>query len=583
MKNSKKVIIITVIMCLVVMVGLAACKKKPGGEKLDPVVVTDKNGVAYTDENGEVMTIIPEGEVVEVTNAKGEKVVDENGEVKTSIKYDSQLVGVPITNKDGEAFTDKNGDWLTETIWVPATSSSTEHTSIITMPLTDSQGVTVTDPSGEIVTYTALSTVSPVDPSPNSSDYNSTFGGTQTDSFVDVASLPDGGFVALMTTASKDGSLEGMNSKFGEQNTVLIKYDQDGKIQWKKFLGGNDGLALVALNTDAEGNIAAAGYSKSTDLGEQNYGNYDAVVYVFKPTGDIKWFASIGGSQSEAYQGVAFNADGSVVVSGFSYSRDGTAKQFGIPKKESAAVIAKYSETGELVFTTKIGSTTDALYGIDVDSKGNIYSVGTFTSNTANSLFVPYGKADGGVVKLDANGNLLWSYQLGGTKIDRFASLIATDDDGVIIVGRSESKDEGFEEIKNYGGYDAVIAKIGGSGNLVWTKSFKGYYNDSFYDICEGNGGYYVVGSSNSNNRDLITVGNRGGLDGIVVKYSKDGEIQSVEGFGGSYDDEFNAVCVLTNGRVIAVGNTLSADGDLVGNGVVSTGGKTVGVVAKFQ
>ena len=581
MKNSKKVIIITVIMCLAVMTVLAACKKN-GGDKLDPVVVTDRNGVAYTDEHGEVMTIIPEGEIVEVTNARGEKVLDENGEVKTSIKYDSQLVGVPVTDKDGNAFTDKNGDWLTETIWVPATSGP-ESSSIITMPLTDSQGVTVTDPSGEVITYTAISTVSPVDPSPNSSDYNSTFGGSQTDSFVDVAPLNDGGFVALMVTSSKDGSLEGMSSKYGEQNTVLIKYDQDGRIQWKKFLGGNDGLSLMAIDTDANGNIAAAGYSKSTDLGEKNYGNYDAVVYVFKSTGDIKWFKSIGGTQSEAFNGVAFNADGSVVVSGFSYSRDGTAKQFGIPNKESAAVIAKYSASGELEFTKKIGSTTDALYGIDVDSKGNIYSVGSFASNTSNSVFVPYGKADGAVVKFDPSGKLLWTYQLGGSKIDRFAALQVTADDGVIVVGRSESKDEKFETLKNYGGYDAVIAKLDSKGTVAWMNSFKGYYDDSFYGVCAGNDGYYVVGSSNSTNRDLITVGNRGGLDGIVVKYSESGEVQSVEGFGGSYDDEFNAVCVLNNGRVIAVGNTLSADGDLVGNGAVSTGGKTVGVVAKFQ
>lgn len=580
MKRNKIIISVAVFMCVAVMVGLVACKN--GSKKLDPVVVTDQNGVAYTDENGEVMTIIPEGEIVEVTNAKGEKVYDENGEVKTSIRYDSKLVGVPLTDKDGNAYTDSKGNWLTTEIWVPATSGP-ESSSIITMPLTDSGGATVTNGEGEVITYTAVSTVSPVDPSPNSSDYNSTFGGSETDSFVDVAATSDGGFVALMVSASKDGSLSGISNKYGEQNSVLVKYDQDGKIQWKKFIGGNDGVSLMALDIDSQGNIAAAGYSKSTDLGEKNYGNYDAVVYMFKSTGEVKWFASIGGTQSEAFNGVTFNSDGSLVVSGFSYSHDGTAKQFGVPNKESAAVIAKYSSDGKLEFTKKIGSTADALYGIDVDSKGNIYTVGSFSSNTKNSLFTPYGKADGAIIKFDSKGEKLWSYQLGGSKIDRFASLTVTQDDGVIVVGRSESKDKSFDDLKNYGGYDAVIAKINSKGSLAWAKTFKGYYDDSFYDITAGNGGYYVVGSSNSANRDFITIGNRGGLDGIVVKYSENGEVQSVEGFGGSSDDVFNAVCVLNNGRVIAVGNALSSDGDLVGNSVVSNGEKTVGVVAKFQ
>jgi hypothetical protein len=581
MKNNRKIIIIAVLMCVVVCVFLVACKKQ-STTKLDPVVVTDQNGVAYTDENGEVMTIIPEGEIVEVTNAKGEKVLDENGEVKTSIKYDSQLVGVPVTDENGVAYTDKDGNWLTTEIWVPATTGP-DHSTIITMPLTDSAGSTVTNADGEIITYTAVSTVSPNEPSPNSSDYNSTFGGTGNDSFVDVAATPDGGFVALMTTTSKDGSLSGMNSGYGEQNSALVKYDQDGKIQWKKFVGGNDGVSLMALDVDANGNIAAVGYSKSTDLGGDNYGNYDAVVYVFKSTGDVKWFGIIGGTQTDAFNGVAFNADGSLIASGFTYSRDGTAKAFGVPKGESAAVIAKYSASGKVEFTKKIGSTTDAFYGIGVDSKGNIYAVGSFTSDTSNSLFKPYGKADGAIVKFNAQGEKVWHYQLGGTKIDRFASLEVTSGGDVIVVGRSESKDEGMADINNYGGYDAVIVKLNTSGKLVWANSFKGYYDDSFYDICAGNGGYYVVGSSNSSNRDFITIGNRGGLDCFVVKYSESGEVQSVEGFGGTNDDVFNAVCVLNNGRVIAVGNTFSSDGDLVGNGAVPTKDKAVGVVAKFQ
>jgi hypothetical protein len=583
MKNNKKIIITAVVMCILVMTVLAACKRGGGKYLLDPIVVTDANGVAYTDEDGNAITIQPEGEVVEVTNSKGEKVYDENGEVKTSIKYESQLVGVPVTDENGKAYTEKNGNWITTKIWVPATTGNTSST-IIDMPLTDSNGVTLTDGNGNVITYTALSTVSPVDPTPNSSDYNSTFGGSGNDSFVDVVSLSDGGFLAVMTSNSKDGSLSGIDKAFAGQNSVLVKYDGNGKLLWKKFIGGNDGVSIAAIAVNSSGDIAAAGYTKSTNLGFTNEGNYDAVVYLLKPTGDVKWVKGIGGTQSEAFNGVAFAPDGGVVVSGFSYSHDGSAKAFEVPQKESAAVIAKYSADGNLVFAKHIGSTTDALYGVAVDGSGNIYSVGTFTSATAHSIFKNFGQADGGVVKLDSTGKYLWGYQLGGSKIDRFTSLVLSPDGGVVVVGRSESSDNAMANLKNYGGYDAVIAKIDGSGKLVWEKSFKGYYNESFNDIvAASDGGYYVVGSSNSSNRDLITVGNRGGLDGIVVKYSEAGEVQSVEGFGGTMDDSFTSVCILSNGSVIAVGNTLSADGDLVGNSVVPTNNSTIGMVAKFQ
>ena len=581
MKSSKKAIIALVILCVIAVTVFAACKRGKVGD-LGPIVVTDANGVAYTDENGDAITIMPEGEVVEVTNAKGEKVLDENGEVKTSIKYESQLVGVPVTDKDGNAYTDSNGNWITTKIWVPATTGNTSST-IITMPLTDSQGVTVTDGNGGVVTYTALSTVPSADPSPNSSDYNSTFGGTGNDSFVDVVSTSDGGFLALMTSNSRDGSLNGINSKYAGQSSVIVKYDQGGKIEWKKFFGGNDGVSLMSLAVDSSGNIAAAGYSKSTDLDVKNEGNYDAILYLLKPTGDVIWMQGIGGTQSEAFNGIAFAPDGTIVVTGFSYSHDGSAKKFGVPKKESSAVVAKYSADGKLVFAKSIGSTSDSLYGVQVDKSGNIYAVGTVSSNTSNSLFESFGQADGAIVKLDSSGKLLWKYHLGGSKIDRFTSLALSSEGGVIAVGRSESSDNAMKKLKNYGGYDAVIVKLSDSGSLVWEKSFKGSYNDSFNDIVAANGGYYVVGSSNSYNRDFITIGNRGALDGIVVKYSEAGEVQTVEGFGGSGDDDFTAVCVLDNGKVIAVGSTLSSDGDLVGNSAVPSGDKTVGMVAKFQ
>lgn len=56
----------------------------------------------------------------------------------------------------------------------------------------------------------------------------------------------------------------------------MIKYDKDGRLQWQKYLPSNNGIILSSVDTDSSGNIIAAGYSKSTDLGVQSYGDYDA-------------------------------------------------------------------------------------------------------------------------------------------------------------------------------------------------------------------------------------------------------------------------------------------------------------------
>ena len=56
---------------------------------LAPVIVTDENGVAVTDVNGEMITVVPETEVHEYTDANGEK--------QTTIVYKDATVNVPVT------------------------------------------------------------------------------------------------------------------------------------------------------------------------------------------------------------------------------------------------------------------------------------------------------------------------------------------------------------------------------------------------------------------------------------------------------------------------------------------------------
>lgn len=580
-KSNKKIIIAAVVLCAIVMMALTACKGVFGNkETLAPIVVTDENGVPITNENGEAITIIPEGEVVEVTNANGEKVYDENGEVKTSVKYESQEVGIPVTNSKGEAVTDENGKWVTTKIWVPATTK--EENQIIQKPLTDAQGNTATDNQGNVVTYTVISTTSDQNPTPNSSDYNSTFGGTGLDKFVDVAATKDGGFVALMLSDSRDGSIAGIDEAFKGQSSVIVKYDQNGKILWKKFIGGDNGCSLLSIAVDASDNIVAAGYTQSTNIGT-HYDKYDCVIYKMNSSGDVQWTKTFGGKMSEGFNSVSVANDGTIIATGFCYSSDGSAAVLGIKTGESAGIVLKYSANGDIAFAKKIGSTTDELYESVVDSSGNIFIVGSFTSKNSASLFTPFGKADTGVVKLNSKGDIVWKYQFGGSAIERCSGITLSPDGGCVIVGRTQSDDHSLSELKNFGGYDAVIFKLTSGGALSWAKTFKGYYDDSFYSVVSSGNGYYVVGSSNSSNRDLKTVGNRGGLDGIVIKYSEAGEVQSVEGFGGSKADEFSAVCVLKNGKIIAVGSTLSSDGDLVGGSAVPSGTKTVGVVAKFK
>ncbi|MGN0571382.1 MAG: hypothetical protein ACI4K9_04300 [Candidatus Fimenecus sp.] len=576
MNGNKKIILLSLLLLVAVFAALSACKgdKTDGGET---VVVTDENGVPITNENGEAMTVVLETTLVEVTNANGEKVYDENGNVKTSVVYISQEVGVPVTDENGVPVTGENGEVLTTMIIVPPTTGGPAVTEV---PITDQNGNPVTDANGETVTQTIVYTTNPATPGGNNANWGATFGGTGNDVFVGTAATADGGFVALMQSNSKDGSMSALAGNSSTPIPVLIKYKKNGTVAWQKAISSNRGIIVTGIAVDKDDNIAVCGYTKSGNLGFTNAGDFDAVVFKFNDRGDLQWTQSFGGSMTDGFEAIAASPDGGFAVVGYSSSSDGTGASLGLSPQNSGSVLVKYNADGSLAFMKAVGSTGDSLTGVDVDADGNIYAVGAFSSG---ALFKSYGRADACVLKYSASGERLWFAQYGGSDIDNFSAVAASGDGGCVIAGRSKSKDNSLSKLSNQGGYDAVAVKFDSNGAIAWERNFCGFLDDAFTDIVATADGFAAVGYSNSTNRDLRTVGNRGGSDGFVLTLNNSGKITSVQGYGGSRDDKFNSLCVTTEGKLIACGSTLSSDGDLVGSGAVSDGEHTVGMIARFS
>ena len=576
MNVNKKLIAIALVLVIAIAVILPSCKGKSGsGDEV--VVVTDRNGVPITDKNGEAITVVLETEIVEITNANGEKVYDENGEPKTSVVYHSKDVQVPIIGSDGKALTDADGNIRTTMITVPPDKQ--EVVSVINF--TDPNGNYLVDENGETITRTVVYTTSTPDSGSNNSNWGTTYGGSLNDSYKTVAATPDGGCVALFQSNSKDGTLSGLvNDATSVPYMVVVKYDQAGMLKWQKVFSGNGSLQLNAVDVDSEGNIYIAGFTKATDLGFTNYGDYDAVLYKLNSSGDVRWIKNFGGSMTDGFYGVSVSPDG-VVAAGLCASGDGNASSLGLGSGKSAAVVVKFDSNGNVTFAKGIGSSGDTFNSVDVDSAGNIYAVGNFSAQS--SAIQSFGRSDGVIVKYASNGTQQWVKQYGGSQIDGFNSVVATND-GCVVVGRSRSSDNSLEKLGNQGDYDAIIVKYAQSGDIIFENSFRGPGAESFNNVTiDRNGVIAACGQSSSSTRDMKTVGNKGGSDAIIVTYGATGMVTSVQGYGGSRDDSFTGICALTNGEYIACGTTLSVDGDLVGARAASDGNHTVGMIAKFR
>ena len=129
---------------------------------------------------------------------------------------------------------------------------------------------------------------------------------------------------------------------------------------------------------------------------------------------------------------------------------------------------------------------------IVLDGLGNVYISG----ETWGNLF---GQNQGGmdifVMKLDSNGQILWSKQLGTAESEEGAWL-SVDALGNVYIGTVSA---GAWFGKNLGERDAILLKLSAEGELIWGKRIGAGEDDFLTRVAVDSQGYvYIVGCTNS-------------------------------------------------------------------------------------
>ena len=284
--------------------------------------------------------------------------------------------------------------------------------------------------------------------------------------------------------------------------------------------------------------------------------------------GGYQWAKSFGGPNTASASSVAVDSSSNLYVTGFfTGSINFGGSTLNAPNaNDRDSFVAKLTVAGAHVWSKHFTSnSTDQGVGIDVDGSGNVGVVGYFMNGlnlggadmTAVNSF-----SDIYVVKLDANGNHVWSKKLGSDLGNEDARGIAFDPSGnVVIVGVAiSSVNFGGGSLSAGGLGYGYVAKYGAAtGAYVWANRIGGPSGSDTANAVDvdASGNVLVAGAFDSSTIDFVggqQLARIGKTDGYVAKFTPAGALSWARAYGGASIDVLQTINAAPGGTPVTGG-----------------------------
>ena len=389
-----------------------------------------------------------------------------------------------------------------------------------------------------------------------------TIGGSKNDAFNAVTKTIDDGYITAGYTQSNDGDIiSKANISF---DFLVSKFSSENILEWQKHFGGSkDDKALDIIQT-LGGDFIISGSSESSDLDvSENAGSKDFWLVKLSNNGILLWEKSFGFLGEDYGTTLLETKDGGFLITGVldvsASNGQGNAKSTITNHAGGDYWVLKTNNLGAIEWSRYFGgSFTEIPLGIVETDNHNYIIVGSSDSNDFN-ISNNNGSYDFWMTKIATDGSLLLEKTFGGSEIDEASAIIAANDGSFIIVGNTRSADKDVS--KNNGAADIWILKVSAEGNLIWEKTIGG----SSFEVAKAiyktqDNGFLIAGSSRSLDNGFQ---NKGQNDALILKIDENGNLLWQKTFGGSEIDFLYDVVELNNKSIIAVGESSSSDQDI--------------------
>jgi len=371
--------------------------------------------------------------------------------------------------------------------------------------------------------------------------------GTLSNYFTAITPGVDGGFLCVGSN-----NFTGFQGSGGFGDAWMVKLNKNGDTLWTRTMGSkteND-VAKAAMPTSDGGFIVAC----------DTWANYAAVnpkrvdwwLIKLKSNGDTAWTRMVGGTDQYEYAySIVPALNGDFIVAGTRST------------PSSSILIAKFDRNGNQIWEKNFdGFGQGFASSVSVGPNGSVFVASNSTTPNTHTY-------DYRILKLDANGELIWNKVLGSNQDDMVESIQTTIDGGCIVAGTTYGSGNGDVTGTNHGYGDLWVVKLNASGDITWNKLFGGsdydWVNRNAAIILTLDGGYIMAGNSGSSDGDVEQRGI------WTFKLSNSGKLL----WSKSFSDPKG---------VTAAGLSMGIDGSFwVAGAIGSGGGLTDGLIMNFK
>ena len=302
----------------------------------------------------------------------------------------------------------------------------------------------------------------------------------------------------------------------GSQDMILAKYNSSGTLQWQRILGSGDGDRVMGIVLDSSDNVYVCGYVAQRLL-----------IAKYNPSGAIQWQRTLYDTLYTTGTDIEVDSSDNLYVSGY------TAAALG-GDQTSKALVAKYNSSGAIQWQRTLNNPNYHMYayGLALDSSGNVYLAGDYSSSSAKEIFI---------AKYNNSGTLQWQRYIGGSGAQEGWDVGVDSSDNVYVIGNNNASGQG--------GADVLIAKYNSSGTIQWKRILGGTASDEAHAISfDSSDNVYFSGKANDSLTRIL-----------IAKYNSSGTIQWQRTFGGSTSGSSDSWGMTVSGsNVYVVGMTRS-------------------------